>query len=422
MRTGNIPSYDVVIVGARVAGAATAHLLARFGLQVLLIDRGRYGSDTLSTHALMRGGVLQLFRWGLLEEIIAAGTPPVRRTTFRYADAVVPITVKSSYGVDALYAPRRTILDPIVVDAAAAAGVHVQFGIAVTDVERDRHGNVTGIVGRTRDGQALQARARIVVGADGIRSTIAERVGAPLERVGTSVAALTYGYWTDLETDGYEWNFRPDAASGVVPTNDGEACVYASASPRRIGRGGLQPLNRIVAESSPDLAARLAAATPPPALRTFTGRPGHVRRSWGRGWALVGDAGYFKDPLTAHGLTDALRDAELLARAIVAVIRDGADERDALASYQRTRDTLSTAFFDLTDVIAGHRWTDEEIPDLLLHVNAEMADEVEALAAMSPLPPCGVPRRLVCQDRRKASRSALIVSASVVGIPWGNPE
>src|SRR6266550_5066683 len=177
MRTGNIPSYDVVIVGARVAGAATAHLLARFGLQVLLIDRGRYGSDTLSTHALMRGGVLQLSRWGLLEEIIAAGTPPVRRTTFRYADAVVPITVKSSYGVDALYAPRRTILDPIVVDAAAAAGVHVQFGLAVTDVERDRHGNVTGIVGRTRDGQALQARARIVVGADGIRSTIAERVG-----------------------------------------------------------------------------------------------------------------------------------------------------------------------------------------------------------------------------------------------------
>jgi len=411
MRTHNHAdaTYDVVVVGARVAGAATAYVLARFGLRVLLVDRGRYGSDTLSTHALMRGGVLQLSRWGLLDEIVAAGTPPVRRTTFRYADAVVPITLKPSYGVDALYAPRRTVLDPILVDAAVAGGVDVRFGIAVTDVERDHHGTVTGVAGRTRDGQAFRARARIVVGADGIRSTIAERAGAPFERIGASVGAVTYGYWSGLETDGYEWNFRPNAASGVVPTNDGQACVYASASPRRIGRGGLEPLTRIVAESTPDLTARLAAAAPPPALRTFTGRPGHVRRSWGRGWALVGDAGYFKDPLSAHGLTDALRDAELLARAIVAVVIDGADEHDALASYQTTRDALSTALFDVIDVIAGHRWTDDEIPDLLLQLNAAMADEVEALAALSPLPPPS-PRP---RSARSATESDLIHARSV---------
>src|SRR4029453_17700886 len=113
-------------------------------------------------------------------------------------------------------------------------------------------------------------------------------------------------------------------------------------------------------------------AVPPPALRTFTGLPGHIRRSWGRGWALVGDAGYFKDPLTAHGLTDAVRDAELLARAIVAVVVDGADDRDALAGYQRTRDALSAAFFDLADVIAGHHWTDQDVPGLLLKINTAM--------------------------------------------------
>src|SRR5215510_1714215 len=96
-------TYDVAIVGARAAGAATAYLLARHGLDVLVVDRARYGADTLSTHALMRGGVLQLSRWGLLDEIIAAGTPPVRRTTFRYADDVVAINLKSSFGVDALY-------------------------------------------------------------------------------------------------------------------------------------------------------------------------------------------------------------------------------------------------------------------------------------------------------------------------------
>ena len=382
-------THDVAIVGARAAGAATAYLLARQGLDVLVVDRSRYGSDTLSTHALMRGGVLQLLRWGLLDDVIAAGTPPVRLTTFRYANDVVPIKIKPSDGVDALYAPRRTVLDPILVDAAVAAGATVRFGVAVIDVERAADGSVTGIRGRTRDGQTFRAGARIIVGADGFRSTIAGSVGAPVERAGTSAAAVTYGYWSGLETDGYEWNFRPNAASGVIPTNGGQACVFVSARPDHIGRGGLPALTRIVAESCPDLAARLAAAVPPTELRTFGGLPGYVRRSWGPGWALVGDAGYFKDPLSAHGLTDALRDAELLARALVAVLVEGAAERDALAGYQQTRDALSAELFDVMDMIAGHGWTDAEIPDLLLRLSAAMTGEVEALAGLSPL---GAPR------------------------------
>jgi 2-polyprenyl-6-methoxyphenol hydroxylase-like FAD-dependent oxidoreductase len=379
-------TYDVVVVGARAAGAATAMLLARRGLHVLVVDRSRYGADTMSTHALMRGGVLQLSRWGLLDAVIAAGTPPIRLTTFRYADDVVPITIKPSFGVDALYAPRRTVLDPILVDSAIAAGVDVRFGVTVNDVARDHNGTVTGIVGRTADARPFSAGARIIVGADGIHSTIARRVGARDERVGTAISAFTYGYWSGLETDGYEWNYRPGAASGVVPTNDGQACVFASATPRRIGRGGLDVLKRIVAESSPELAARVAAVEPPTALRTFGGRLGYMRRAWGQGWALVGDAGYFKDPLSAHGLTDALRDAELLARAVIAVVLGGVDERDALAGYQARRDALATALFDVVDIIAGHGWTGSEIPTLLLQLNAAMADEVEALAALAPPP------------------------------------
>jgi 2-polyprenyl-6-methoxyphenol hydroxylase-like FAD-dependent oxidoreductase len=389
MREHERPAYDAVIVGARVAGAATALLLARFGLRVLLVDRGRLGADTMSTHALMRGGVLQLSRWGLLDAVVAAGTPPVYRTTFRYADDVVPVAVKPSLGVAALYAPRRTVLDPILVDAAAAAGADVRFGVAVADVSRDERGRVDGVVGRTRTGEVFRARARFVVGADGIRSTVAERVRAPVERIGSSVAAVTYGHWTGLETDGYEWNFRRDAASGVVPTNGGQACVYVSASPRRIGRGGRETLTRIVAESSPPLAERLAAAAAPAALRTFTGSRGRVRRSWGEGWALVGDAGYFKDPLTAHGQTDALRDAELLARALFAAITGDLPEHEALAGYQRTRDELSSTFFELTDVIAGHGWTDDEIQVLLRRLSAAMSDEVKTLSDLPPVPPAG---------------------------------
>jgi flavin-dependent dehydrogenase len=376
--------YDVVVVGARAAGASTAFLLARAGLRVLLLDRGRYGSDTMSTHALMRGGVLQLARWGLLDAIVDAGTPAVRLTTFRYSTNVVPVEIAPNFGVDALYAPRRTVLDRVLVDAASRTGADTRFGAAVTDLCRDRRGAVTGVVGRIRDGERFHAGARVIVGADGISSDVAALVAAPVERRGASASAVTYGYWADLETNGYEWNFRPGAASGVIPTNDGLACVFAGAPRERMRRGAMETLIGVARDSSPELATRLAQASAPREVRFFRGHPGFVRRSWGRGWALVGDAGYFKDPITAHGLTDALRDAELLARAILEVL-GGVDEEVALAGYQATRDELSADLFEVTEVIAGHRWTDEEIAHLLIRLSRSMSAEVSALAALPRL-------------------------------------
>ena len=373
--------YDAIIVGARAAGAATAMLLARHGLDVLVVDRSRYGADTLSTHALMRGGVLQLHRWGLLERVIDAGTPPIRNTTFIYGTDRVDVAVKPAYGVDALYAPRRTVLDPIIVDAAAASGAELCYGVTVTDVQRDRQGRVTGIVGRDEDGRALRVDADIVVGADGARSTIAHKVDAPIERTGTGATAVVYGYWSGLDTDGYEWIFRPNATGGIIPTNAGQACVFVGATPDRIGAGRLDVVHRILAEAAPDVAARVEAAPPPTGVRSFPGRPGVVRRSWGAGWALVGDAGYWKDPLSAHGLTNALRDAELLARAIISSSGEG-ERADALANYQATRDALSAPLFDIADTIATQGWSDEEIPGLLLQLSAAMAEEVDALAAL----------------------------------------
>jgi flavin-dependent dehydrogenase len=148
---------DVVVVGARAAGAATAMLLARAGLRVVVVDRGRYGADTLSTHALMRGAVVQLHRWGLLDRIIAAGTPPIRRTTFRYANDEIEIPIKASHGVDALYAPRRTVLDPILVDAAQEAGAEVRFSTTVTGLSRATDGRVTGVIGVDAAGRTWRA-------------------------------------------------------------------------------------------------------------------------------------------------------------------------------------------------------------------------------------------------------------------------
>ena len=111
----------------------------------------------------------------------------------------------------------------------------------------------------------------------------------------------------------------------------------------------------------------------------WAGMPGFVRRSWGSGWALVGDAGYFKDPITAHGMTDALRDAELLADAIVQAAAGLRPEAEALAAYQGRRDALSSRLFEATDQIAAYDWDMARIRRLLREVSSAMVDEVEAL-------------------------------------------
>ena len=177
--------YDVVVVGGRVAGASTAMLLARAGARVALLDRSSYGSDTVSTHCLMRGGVLQLSRWGLLDEVAAAGTPPIRQTLFEYADGGSDrVTIRASAGVDALYAPRRLVLDRILVDAAVAAGADVAHQTTMTALLRDDDGRVRGVRARDRRGRTSELRGAITVGADGIRSTVAAQAGAPFLRRG----------------------------------------------------------------------------------------------------------------------------------------------------------------------------------------------------------------------------------------------
>ncbi|HVD81120.1 MAG TPA: FAD-dependent oxidoreductase, partial [Propionibacteriaceae bacterium] len=136
--------YDVIVVGGRIAGASTALLLARAGVRVILVDRDRHGSDTLSTHGLMRGGVLQLSRWGVLPDVVAAGTPPVRDVVFHYADGEkIRVAIRPRAGVDALYAPRRHLLDRLLVDAAAAAGAEVAHQSTVTALLCDTTGRVS---------------------------------------------------------------------------------------------------------------------------------------------------------------------------------------------------------------------------------------------------------------------------------------
>jgi len=385
--------FDAIVVGARVAGASTAMLLARRGLRVLVVDRSSEGSDTLSTHALLRPGVVQLHRWGLLDEVVATGAPPVRRTVFHYGDEVVPVNIKLRSGVDAFYAPRRTALDPILVRAARRAGADVRFGVSVTHLQRDRDRRVTGVEVRDADGAAVRFEAPITVGADGIRSLVARHVDAPVHWRGTGGSGVVYAYFAGVEVDGYEWLYRPGATGALIPTNGGQVNVSAVVPATRFAREVRTDVEagfwKLLFEADPSVAGRVADAERTTRFRTFPGVPGFQRQPWGPGWALVGDAGSFMDPIGAHGISTALRDAELLARAVADVHSGAASEAEALRSYHEARDYLSRHLFDAIGHVASHSWALDGLRERLLRMSAEMTRESEALEALDT--PAAVP-------------------------------
>jgi 2-polyprenyl-6-methoxyphenol hydroxylase-like FAD-dependent oxidoreductase len=393
------PRYDVVVVGARCAGAATALLLARRGMSVLLLDRDRRGADTLSTLAMMRAGVLQLHRWGLLDAVRATGASPIRSTRFVYDDEVITIPTKPRNGVDALYSPRRTVLDPLLADAASGAGAEVRYGPRLMDLIQDPSGRVVGVVIEERDGSLHRIHAGLVIGADGMHSTVARKVGAAAYRQGRHACGVVYAFWRGLENIGNRWHFRRGVSVGAIPTNDGNTCIF-TATPSSRFRDEIHPnieegYHRVLAECAPTLVGELSTATLSERMRGFPGLPGCLRQSHGPGWALVGDAGYFKDPITAHGITDALRDAELLARAV----EHGSDH--ALAEYQSVRDELSQPLFDITDVIAGFAWSIDELKSLHMDLSKVINVEVEALLALDDPPE---PSLLAAQSTTKNQR------------------
>ncbi|ABC82026.1 FAD-dependent oxidoreductase [Anaeromyxobacter dehalogenans] len=387
------PDYDAIVVGARCAGASTAMLLARAGLRVLAVDREPEGSDALSTHALMRGGALQLARWGLLHRLAAAGTPAIRTATFHYAGEALPLAVKPRDGVDALYAPRRTVLDPLLVEAARAAGAQVVHGVTLLDLVRDATGRVCGaVLAGAGPGAAATVRARLVIGADGLRSRVARLAGAPVARLGAAETGVVYGHWCGLPADGYHWYYAPGVSAGAIPTNAGRTCLFVAVPPRRLLAalpGGLPDLYRaVVAEAAPELAPALPDAHLDARLRAFPGARGVLRRAHGPGWALVGDAGFFRDPLTAHGITDALRDAELLARAVVA----GGEA--ALDGYEAARDGVAHGILEVTDRIASFEWDLDEVRRQHQLLARHMAAEVDLLLGLgaAAAPPPGLAR------------------------------
>jgi len=391
--------HDVVVVGARCAGAATAMLLARAGHDVVLVDRARLPSDTNSTHSLVRGGVVQLARWGVLDEVVATGAPPIRSVSFHQygvqAPAPLRLPIKEKSGVDFLLAPRRRLLDQVLAEAATRAGALLLDGTTLHDVLRDRGGRVTGLTTTGADGTRRRIAARLVIGADGVNSRLARRVGAATTEQHPPSGALLYTYVGGVPWDGFQFHLGEGAFAGVFPTNAGEACVWL-IRPTRLaeqvlgaGRHRLDAWAQALADTLPGLARTVATGTVTAPLRGAVGLPNHVRQAAGPGWALVGDAGYHRDPITGHGMTDAFRDAELLAEAVTLALADPAYEADAMAAYGRGRDAALAETFRLTRALGAFPPTARFV-ELQAELSRALDAEAQALAAV-PMPEYDVP-------------------------------
>jgi 2-polyprenyl-6-methoxyphenol hydroxylase-like FAD-dependent oxidoreductase len=346
--------HEIAVVGARAAGAATAMLAARLGHDVVVVDRALFPSDTLSTHSISRSGVVQLDRWGLLDEVVASGAPAIREVAFHTPEGSLQRTVKESAGVDFLVAPRRHMLDTIVAEAAEASGATLRLGVTVTGLRRDAAGRVTGVSGQDQDGAPVEIDAAVVVGADGLRSGVARAAGAGVAESRGPTGTTFYAYYHGPIWPGIEFFVSDGALAGIFPTHGGEACIWmcVPATTGRLARrrAGSVPdaFDRLLAQHAPALAERLSTARRTSPVRTATRLPNQVREAWGPGWVLVGDALYFRDPITGHGISDAYRDAELLAWALDEGLRDRRGLGPALDRYRRQADEARREIFDIT--------------------------------------------------------------------------
>jgi len=339
--------YDAIVIGSRCAGAPTAMLLARRGRRVLLVDRATFPSDVLSGHAIQPAGVAQLDRWGLLDRVRATGTPFTSKVRFDFGEVVLEGVPAPIGNIDSTVCIRRTLLDGLLADAAAEAGADLRNGFTVKELVWE-DGRVVGIRGRDAAGVMVEERAPIVIGADGMHSFVARSVRATTYNEQPAATVNSYSYWRGVDIDSIELYVRPGRFMVAVPTNDDLTIINQAAPVDEAGhyRTNIEAAFAETLAMAPDLARRIAKAERVERFRLTTDTQGFFRVPFGPGWALVGDAGYHKDAITAQGMLDAFRDAELLATAIDDGLESNLDA--ALRSYQQTRDAAVLPMYEFT--------------------------------------------------------------------------
>lgn len=346
-------SYDAIVIGARCAGSPTAMLLARKGYKVLVVDRATFPSDTISTHLIHPSGMDCLNRWGLKEKVLATGCPPIKSYTFDFG----PIVLTGSPGTNkepVSYAPRRTVLDKILVDAAGESGVEVREAFSVEEILVE-DGKVTGIRGHDRGGDTHTERARVVIGADGRHSMLTRHVAVEQYNERPIQESSYYSYFSNLPMNGrMETYIRGDRGFAAWDTNDGLTLLVGGAPYAQFEENKKDPEGTLMTmlERVPDFAERARGAKREERI-AGAAVPNYFRKPFGPGWALVGDAGYNKDFITAQGISDAFRDAELCSTALDKWMSGGEQFGSAMSTYQTTRDQHVFPNYDFTIQIAS---------------------------------------------------------------------
>ena len=379
--------YDAIIVGARCAGSPTAMLLARKGYRVLLLDKATFPSDTISTHIVWPHGAAIMDRWGLLDRLAETGCPPVALDmTFDVGPFALKGGVTDANRGRGGFCPRRTVLDKLLVDAAVEAGAEVREGFTVERLTWDGD-RVAGVSGRTRKDNAVEERARVVIGADGVHSLVAKGVRALEYDAKPPLATYYYSYYSGFEAEDLEQHVRDYYGAACFPTHDGLtllAAVWPSSRFEEV-RTDIEGHVRHVHHSIPSVADRLQQARREEKWVGTAGVANYFRQPFGPGWALVGDAGYDKDPITAQGISDAFVDAEALTSAL----DDGWSGRrpleEALSAYQSSRDVRAKPMYDFTCQLATLEPPPPPMRELFaaLHGNQE-ATKIPLPAFMNP--------------------------------------
>ncbi len=342
---------DALVVGARAAGSAAAIALARAGRRVIALDRAHFPSDTLSTHLLFPGGVAELQALGALDRVRALGAPPMPAALVGAAGMTASGAYTPIDGIAHALCVRRTGLDAALVETAREAGAEVRERVRVTDLvwEGDR---VAGVVA---DGEAL--RAPLVVGADGRTSTVARLVGAEEPyRQWDNQRACAFAYWRDGRDEwrGIAAQWREGEELGTAfPCDGGLVLVLLMPPVERLPAFRADPVGEYVRtlEAIPPLRERLDGCALDSKVRIGARLPSYFRRSAGPGWALPGDAGHFKDPVTAQGIRDALRFGRRLGERAAPVLDDPAALDGELRAWEREREHACLETYQWTTLL-----------------------------------------------------------------------
>ncbi|HEU4932679.1 MAG TPA: NAD(P)/FAD-dependent oxidoreductase [Pyrinomonadaceae bacterium] len=340
--------YDAIIVGARCAGSPLAMLLARKGYRILLLDRASFPSDTISTHHIHQPGVAHLKRWGLLEKLRASNCPPTKTIKFDVGPFALAGSPPPANGNAEAYAPRRRVLDKILVDAAVDAGAELRERFTVEELTTDGE-SITGIRGRDANGSTVTEHARIVIGADGARSMVANAVNAPVYFDRGMLTCNYYSYWSGVQHEGVELYPRDGRTIVVDKTNDGLSMiciVFPKEEFDRVRSNIEGEYLRTIQQNAPTLFERMKNGRREERFAGTGFLPNFFRQPYGNGWALVGDAGYVKDPILAQGITNSFSHAEMLAEALDQAFLGLREMEDALADYEYNRNDEVRAMFE----------------------------------------------------------------------------